>query len=210
MAMLDRLGRLIDRACVGLALIGGAGLLVATLLTCTSILGKLGRRAIDAVYGATSAPGALDWVAPILGEEEIVQLAVGAALFAALPLAMMRRAHIRVDLFQPLFGGRLNRLLDLLADVALAVIAWLFLTRQWFLIFKQPRGDDPLVWQLVLRSDWPEIADRLRSNIESQILGIPLWPSYVVAQVCMAAFLIVAVYCVARSARAMVTGQTDA
>lgn len=206
----DRFGHLIDRACIALALVGGLGLIAATLVTCLSIVGKLARRGLDALFGASSSPDVVAWITPILGEEEIVQLAVGAALFAALPLAMIRRAHIRVDLFQPLFGDRLNRWLDLVADFSLAVIAYLILTRQWFLIFKAPRGDDPLWGELLLSGNWAEIADRLRSNIESQVIGIPLWPTYVFAQFCVAAFLVVALYCVARSLRAVVRGQSDA
>lgn len=203
MTRFDRLEHRIVRLSIGLALLGGAGLIIATVITCVSILLKVGRRAIDAAYGANAAPSALEWVTPILGEEELVQFAVGAALFAALPYVMLRRGHIRVDLLQPLFGDRLNRLLDLLGDVAIAVIAYLIMTRQWFLIFKKPRGDNPLWIELLITGEWPEIMDRLRDSQETQIIGIKLWPSYVVAEICVAAFFCVAIFCVAKSVRAL-------
>lgn len=209
MALFNHLERLIDRMCVGIAVAGGLGLIVATIITCVSILLKLGRRSIDAVFGADAAPAALEWVSPILGEEEIVQFAVGAALLAALPFVMIRKGHIRIDLFEPVFGPGLNRFLDLMSDIALAAIAYLIMTRQWSLIFRTPRGDSRSWGDLLLQGDWTGVADRLRDTQESQIIGIKLWPTYVYAEICVAIFFVVAVFCVVRSARTLVYGAAD-
>lgn len=199
----ERVENLIGRFSVTVAIIGGTGLLFATIVTCISILLKLGRRAIDAFFGASTAPAALDWVRPILGEEELVQYGVGFALFAALPYVMFKRGHVSIDLFERAFGARGNRVLELLGDLTFAVIAYLLMTRQWFLIFKKARGDDPLWFEALLTGQWGEIADRLRDSQESQILGIKLWPTYIAAELCVIAFFIVAVFCVVRSARAL-------
>lgn len=198
MQVFVRFERWIDRLCLAVALIGGFGLIFATVVTCVSIILKLARRAIDAVFGAVNAPEALDWIAPILGEEELVQFGVGFALFAALPYVMWHRGHIKVDLFERWFGSFTNRVLDVLGDVIFLIIAYLLMTRQWSLIFKKARRDEPLWGELLFTGNWSGIADRLRDSQESQIIGIKLWPTYVVAETFTVIFFVVAVACVLR------------
>lgn len=205
--MFDRIERTVSRLSTTSALVGGMGLLFATVLTCISIILKLIRRGLDAVFGPTNIPETLLWVRPILGEEELVQWGVGFALFAALPYVMFQRGHIKVDLFEPFFGTLGNRILAFAGDVLFAVIAYLILTRQWFLMFKKARGDDPKWIELFFTGDWSEIADRLRDNQESQVLGLKLWPGYLIAEICVAIFFVVALFCVWRSARTLVQGR---
>ena len=202
--MFDRLDHIIQRTCIWVAVIGGMGLIGATLLTCCSILLKLARRGMGNI-GWTPEP--LAWVRPILGEEELVQYGVAFALFAALPYVMYSKGHIKVDLFANAFGPRLNRVLDLVGDAILATLAYLLFTRQWTLLFSQARGDDPLWVTALFTGNWVEIADRLRDRQESQILGLKLWPTYLIAELLTALFLIVAVFCVVRSARALTAVQ---
>ncbi|MEM8788445.1 MAG: TRAP transporter small permease subunit [Pseudomonadota bacterium] len=199
--MIDRLEIYITRLCAGLALLGGLGLLFATAVTCLSILAKLARRMLDAAFAGPDPAWA--WLRPILGEEELVTYGVGFALFAALPWVMIRKGNIKIDLFRPAFGDRVNRALDLAGDVALAAIAYLIMTRQFGLIFRGPRRDEPGFWQLFFTGDWPPLGDRLRATQESQILGIPLWPTWVVAEICVVAFFVTACFCVLRSGRDM-------
>ena len=91
-------------------------------------------------------------------------------------------------------------------DIALAVIAYLLFTRQWTLLFSPARRDD-LPWTVELISgNWAEILDRLKDRPESQILGIKLWPTYLMAEVLTGLFFLVAVFCVVRSARALMRG----
>jgi hypothetical protein len=116
---------------------------------------------------------------------------------------MYSKGHITVDLFTSVFGSRFNRVLDLVGDAVLAVLAYLLFTRQWTLLFKPARGDDAPWATEILAGNWAEIADRLRDNQESQILGLKLWPTYLVAELLTAMFLAVAVFCVLRSARAL-------
>jgi len=198
--MFDRLDHLVRQSCIAVAVIGGFGLIATTILTCISILLKLIRRMMAAVDWT---PEALSWVRPILGEEELVQYGVALALFAALPYVMYSKGHITVDLFTSVFGSRFNRVLDLVGDAVLAVLAYLLFTRQWTLLFKPARGDDAPWATEILAGNWAEIADRLRDNQESQILGLKLWPTYLAAELLTAMFLAVAVFCVLRSARAL-------
>ena len=199
--MFGRLESFLTRASAALAILGGLGLIAATLVTCASILAKLAGRIV--ATGAGQVPEALSWMRPILGEEELVAYGVGLALFAALPWVMINRGHIRVDLFERWFGLRLNRVLDALGDLALAWIAWLLMTRQWYQIFRPARRKEESFGTELLRGNWAELGDRLRDSQESQILGIALWPTYVVAQICVVAFFVVACFCVLRSVRAI-------
>ncbi|MCE8547953.1 TRAP transporter small permease subunit [Ruegeria pomeroyi] len=203
MTMFAHVERAMTRLATGLALIGGTGLLFATIITCVSIILKLARRVLDALFGSSYVGDTIPWLHAILGEEELVTYGVGFALFAALPWAMIRKGHIRVDLFEPLFGSRFNKILDLLGDLTLAVLAYLIMTRQWFLIVKKSRGPKEGFGELLLQGDFGEAMGRISMNQESQILGMPLWPTYIVAEICVAAFFVTACFCVWRSTRVL-------
>ena len=194
----NRIEDFIEKSAYGLAVIGGLGLLVATVVTCLSIGLKLLRRLLDWSFG-TSEHWA--FIRPILGEEELVQYSVGLALFATLPLVMLKRGHIKIDLLRAYFSKRSNLLLDLIGDVALSIFAYLVMTRQWGLLFKKTRKGHDSLPELLWHGDFASIADRLRSTLESQILGIPLWPLHLVAEVCIVAFFLTALFCCIRSLR---------
>jgi len=192
-----------ERGAAAIALLGGLGLILAISVTCLSVVLKLVRRSLDAALGRYLETVPWGGIRPVLGEEELVSFAVGFALFAALPWVMLKRGHIRIDLLEPWFGGRLNRWLDLIGDLALTVIAYLIMTQQWYLIFKKARrSQDPLL-DLIFAGDWATVLGRVRVRDESQILGLKLWPLHIVAEVCVILFFITAVYCCLRSARAL-------
>lgn len=203
MVWFDRIEQRITRFATFFALLGGMGLLFAVLVTCVSIVLKLLRRALDwALFEAAPWP----FIRPIWGEEELVAYGVGLALFAALPWVMIQKGHIKIDLFEPMFGARINRALDLIGDIALAAVGYLIFTRQWFLIFKKARrSQEPMAVEL-WNGNWSVLGDRLRDSQESYVLGIPLWPTWVVAEICTGVFLLVAVFCVIRSGRALIKG----
>jgi TRAP-type C4-dicarboxylate transport system permease small subunit len=203
MTIYERTERGMTKLAAGLALLGGLGLIFATVITCISIILKLARRLLDLFFESTTVGETLPWLRSVLGEEELVTYGVGLALFAALPWVMIRKGHIKIDLFKPKFGNRFNELLNLLGDVTLAAIAYLIMTRQFFLIFKKARGSKDPLGELILQGDFAQIADRLRTSQESQILGVPLWPTYIAAEICVIVFFIVACFCIWRSARAL-------
>lgn len=203
MTKFDQTERAFERFSAALAILGGLGLIFATVVTCTSIILKTIGRIITSVSG--ELPEALSVFRPILGEEEIVTYGIGVALFAALPWVMIRKGHIKIDLFHPFFSYRFNRFLDLLGDIALTVIAYLILTRQWGLIFKSPRRSEPSFFESMLAGDFETLGGLMRTSQESQILGLPLWPTYIVAEICVLFFFITACFCVLRSARDLLT-----
>ncbi|THD76539.1 TRAP transporter small permease subunit [Thalassobius vesicularis] len=203
MTLFDRTERAFTRFAEGIALLGGLGLIFATVVTCLSIILKLARRMLDTAFGVDALTDSAPWLRAILGEEELVTYGVGLALFSALPWVMIRRGHIRIDLFESKFGNGFNRVLDVLADLSLCAIAWMVMTRQWYLIFDKPRGKQAGALDLLVSGDLSGFADRVRTAQESQILGLPLWPTYVVAELCTISFFLVAAFCVLRSLRAL-------
>ncbi|MEM7471847.1 MAG: TRAP transporter small permease subunit [Pseudomonadota bacterium] len=202
MSLYDRLDGWIARLCTTVAVLGGLGLIFAIVVTCVSIILKMTRRTLDATVGQIMSSDAWGSIRPILGEEELVSYGVGLALFAALPWAIYTRAHVKIDLFESRFGVRLNKLLDLIGDLLFAAIAYLILTRQWYKIFKKPRRNNESELDLLFQGDVAGFLSRIRSADETQILGLKLWPLYSLAELFVLIFLIVAVFCVYRSARA--------
>lgn len=195
----EAVGRWLNKAAAAFAFLGGLGLVFAIVVTCISIILKVTRRVLDFTLSSVFNPEGWAGIRPILGEEELVQYAVGAALFSALPWVMINRGHIRIDIFEPLFGGWINRLLNLAADLSLLAVSYMILTRQWYLIFNKARRSQEPMPDLIAAGQWQEALGRLRVQPESQILSLKLWPFYVFAEVCVALFFVVAVYCTVQS-----------
>ena len=191
-----------DRFATALCLIGGLGLLFAMLATCWSAIGKFALRQFNAVWGPEQVPAALTWVRPLRGEDEVVAFAIGFALFAALPLVTLKRAHISVNLFEPTFGRLGNRILDVLGDLVLLILAYFFVRQQWNLIFKPARtnrGQDPLL-DLVHRGDWAQIWDkRFLDSKQTQVMGLEFWPMHVWAELCSLLFFAAALIALLRT-----------
>lgn len=205
MSFFERTDNFVARLSAGVAITGGLGLFFAIIVTCTSIILKVTRRVLDATLGSVYDSDTWSFIRPILGEEELVQYGVGFALFAALPWIMYKKGHVKIDLFEALFSTSFNRVLNLVGDVAFAIIAYLILSRQWFEVFRKARRSENSLLETALAD--PALAlDRLKDANESQILGIKTWPLYVVAETCVLLFLIVALFCVFRSARELFTG----
>lgn len=65
---------------------------------------------------------------PIPGAAEIIQLAMGIIVFAALPLVTARREHIMLDYFDSVLAGNAKRfirtIIDLITATILTFLAW--------------------------------------------------------------------------------------
>jgi TRAP-type C4-dicarboxylate transport system permease small subunit len=167
--MYHRLSHSLTKWVAGLARLtayaGGLSLLAVIALTCVSILG----RALDGLgFG------------PIPGDIELVEFGIGFAVFSAMPYAQFARAHARVDLFKPLMGYRLNRLLELIGDLFLLGFAAL------------------VAWRL-----WLGMIDKGAYHETSFILQIPVVWGYRAAMATCVVAVIVALYSVLRSTRAL-------
>jgi len=87
-----------------MAYLGGLMLTALILMTCVSIVG----RSIG--------------VGPITGDFELVEAGVAFAIFAFLPFCQMTGGHATVDVFTSRLSPRINRVLQMIADVLFAVV----------------------------------------------------------------------------------------
>jgi TRAP-type C4-dicarboxylate transport system permease small subunit len=137
--------RLVDALALGLALIGGALLLAVALLTVVSVTGR--------------------WFAnrPLIGDVELVQLAIAAAIALFLPYCQLRRSHLIVDFFTARSSGRIQRRLDAVGSGVAGMLLLL------------------LAWRAAVAvSDMREAAET------TMVLGVPLWIPYAVTVPCLA------------------------
>lgn len=128
--MLERLARLC-------ALLAGALIAFMVLLTCFSIVGR-------ETVGRT-----------ITGDFELVGLATGAAVGLFMPLCQLHRGNIVVDFFTAKFPRRVNRGLDRIGALLLAVCCAL------------------LAWRAAL-GGWSSF----QSHSSTMLLGVPEWYAY--------------------------------
>lgn len=148
-----------------LAIGGGAVLLCIIVLTCVSIIG---RALVPLDIG----------LGPIRGIYDLTEIGMAAAIFAFLPWAQFNEAHARVDLFQPVMPKTMDRLLDLLFNVAMLLVAAVG------------------TWRLYLG-----MQDKLSFGETTLIAQIPVWQGYAASLAGAVGFIIVAAFCVVRSGR---------
>jgi len=86
------------------ALFGGLLLLIATIVTCASVIRGVGGQ-------------------PILGDSEIVEMCMGVAVALFLPFAEMRGAHVIVDVFTAKLPPRPLAWLDAAMRAGVALVA---------------------------------------------------------------------------------------
>jgi TRAP-type C4-dicarboxylate transport system permease small subunit len=164
--------RAVDALARLLAMAGGAVLIVLIVLTCVSIAGR------------ALLPFNLG-VSPIRGIYDYTEIGMAMAIFAFLPLAQLREAHARVDLFGAMMPQALNLFLDLLFNIAMLAVAAIG------------------TWRL-----WLGMQDKLRFGETTLIAQIPVWQGYAAGLVGAAGFVIVAAFCVIRSLRRL-AGKPD-
>lgn len=114
---------------------------------------------------------------PIRGIYDITEIGMAAAVFGFLPLTQYREAHARVDLFQSSMPKAMNLLLDLVFNGVMCVVALVGTYRLYLgMLDKQSYGETTLIAQ------------------------IPVWQGYALSLVGCVGFVIVAAFCVLRSA----------
>lgn len=102
------IGRILNLICRFFAVCAGLMLFLMALMSLTSIVG---RSLFDK---------------PILGDYELVQMMSAVAVTMSLPFCQMIRGHIIVDFFTTGMPKRVNRWLDILASLLLAIAAFIF------------------------------------------------------------------------------------
>jgi TRAP-type C4-dicarboxylate transport system permease small subunit len=113
---------------------------------------------------------------PISGDYELVEAGVLFAIFAFLPWCHLTRGHAVVGIFTDFLSPRWNAVIELVANLLMLAAAAFILWRHW-----------------------DGMLDKFRYNETSFILRMPLWWVYAAGLVGAVAFVIVAIWCVARS-----------
>jgi len=162
---LDNAARTLARI---MALLGGVLLLAITAMTCVSIIG---RAFVPFNIG----------LGPIRGIYDITEIGMAAAVFAFLPLCQYERGHAAVDLFADVIPISLNKLLDLLFDIGMFLVASVG------------------AWRLYLG-----MLDKLRYQETTLIAQIPVWQGFAASLIGAVAFAIVAAFCILRSSRILI------
>jgi TRAP-type C4-dicarboxylate transport system permease small subunit len=112
----------------------------------------------------------------IPGDFEMVQAGVLFAVFAFMPWCHLKRGHAIVAIVTDTFPVRLSAIAEFIWDVAMLVAANFIAWRLWF-----------------------GLIDKFGNRESTFILHVPLWIVYTGGMIGAVAFVIVAIYCVARS-----------
>ncbi|MCC1493207.1 TRAP transporter small permease [Cognatishimia sp. F0-27] len=163
--MYSALSKLAEAIANALAIAGGLVLLAIVVLTCVSIAG---RALVPFDIG----------VGPIRGIYDMTEIGMAAAIFAFLPWAQLKDSHARVDLFQPVMPASLNRVLDLLFNMAMFVVASVGTYRLYL-----------------------GMRDKLSFGETTLIAQIPVWQGYAAGLVGGVGFVLIAAFCILRSMR---------
>ena len=139
-----------------LALIGGIVLVTITAITVVSVTGR------------ALIPFGLG---PVPGDFELVEAGVGFAVFSFLPWCQLRRGHATVDIFTSFLSERVNRWIDVVAEILMTVVIVV------------------IAWRL-----WLGMQDKIRYNETTFILQYPIWWAYAACMVAAAAAVIVSFY----------------
>jgi TRAP-type C4-dicarboxylate transport system permease small subunit len=155
-----------------LAILGGLALIAVMLTTVASVSG---RALIPIGLG------------PIRGDFELVELGIGFAVFAFLPWVQINRQHASVEILTMHLGPRANRIIDLVADGLMAMVAIL------------------LAWK-----HWQGTLDKLAYGETTFIIQYPVWWAYASGLVGASGFVLISIWCVFLSLRALSNGQDQA
>lgn len=120
-------------------------------------------------------------IGSIRGIYDMTEIGMAAAIFSFLPWAQYTDAHARVDLFAPILAGPLDRGLALLFDLGMLLVACVG------------------TWRLSLG-----MMDKMRFGETTLIAQIPVWQGYALGLLGAVGFVLVALFCVLRTARRMI------
>lgn len=173
-----RVGRALEKISRAMAYVGGFVLAMIALVTVASIIGRF---FLFAGLG------------PIRGDYEIVEMGSAIAVFAFMPFAQFKRAHVVVDIFTTRLSQRFQTFLGLVGDGLIALVSGVIVWRFWLgLGEKIPYGSDALRSALSMGYK-PFFAETTYE------LSVPIWIPYSFAFVGAFMFFIVSVFTVWRS-----------
>lgn len=120
---------------------------------------------------------------PIPGDFELVEAGTAFAIFAFLPWCQLNRGHASVGILTDLFARPVNNLIEVVADaLMLAVVLY-------------------LGWRHILGT-----IDKYTYTETTFILQFPVWWAYAASILGLSVMAVVAVFCLLRSIRTLLTG----
>lgn len=126
-------------------------------------------------------------LSPIRGDFELVELGTGFAVFAFLPWVQINRQHASVEILTMHMGSRANRIIDLAGDLLMFVVAVLLAYKHWL-----------------------GTLDKLAYGEVTFIIQYPVWWAYASGLVGAAGFVLISLWCVVLSIRALASGRDQA
>lgn len=181
-----RVGRWLEKITRAMAYSGGFVLAVIALVTVASIIGRF---FLFAGLG------------PVKGDYEIVEMGSAIAVFAFMPFAQFKRAHVVVDIFTTRLPWRFQTFLGLIGDSLIALTSGVLVWRFWVgLGEKIPYGSEAVRGALSMGSK-PFFAETTYE------LSVPIWIPYSLAFIGAFMFFVVSVFTVWRSLNWTLDGQ---
>lgn len=147
-----RLHLYLRRSCRAAAILGGLIIASLAVMTVVSIFGRW----LSGIPLIANTP-LLDWVGPVDGSYELVEIGTAMAIFLFLPYCHLRGGHVAVELLVMHAPKIIQRLLALGAETLFLIVAAL------------------MTWRL-----YHGLLDKQRYHETSMLLGIPLWWGYAV------------------------------
>jgi len=173
-----RVGSWLERISRAFAYAGGVVLAAIALVTVASIIGRF---FLFAGLG------------PIKGDYEIVEMGSAIAIFAFMPFAQFKRAHVVVDIFTLRLPQRFQSFLGFMGDALIALAAGVIVWRFWLgLGEKIPYGSDA-VRNVLSMGYKPFFAETTYE------LSVPIWIPYAFAFAGALLFFAVSLFTVWRS-----------
>ena len=165
------LGRSVHALAKWTAVAGGIALMAMTVMVCVSVVGR-----------------ALLWAGlrPITGDYELVSIGMGFAVFAFMPWAHLQRGHALVSLLTDTFGAAANRVILVITDLMMLILASFIAWRLYF-----------------------GMLDKFAYRETTLLLRFPLGWAYALGLVGAVILVVVAVYVLGRSISRAVRGESE-
>ncbi len=174
-----RIGRL-------MAMLGGLVLVGLVVITCVSVLGRIGNTlGHNAWLESAAAPLAALFrhLGPVRGDFELVEAGVAFAIFAFFPWCQLKRGHATVDLFTQFLPQTGQRFLAMLWEVLLALVI------------------AALTWRLIVGT-----LDKADNGETTFLLQFPVWWGFALCAFAATVASVVALYVAAMRVRELFTG----
>ena len=130
----DLVGRLLLKVTLGFAFFGGFSLLILVAINFISILGRF-------LFSS-----------PLVGDFELIEVGCAVAVSSFLPLCLLKKGNVTVDIFTARLGPKSLRILDGLGHLIFLIVAVVF------------------AWRMTLG-----VQDMYQYHEQTMLLQLPIW-----------------------------------